>query len=105
MKKEPGFVSVGNAQLYFETAGQEAQLVFLHAGVADSRQWNNEFSSISRDYRVLRYDMRGLEKAYRSRGIHPHRRFGDAHGTSLGRPTDDVDWLLAGWNTGDGFRP
>jgi pimeloyl-ACP methyl ester carboxylesterase len=31
----------------------------IHAGVADSRQWNNEFPAFSQKYRVVRYDMRG----------------------------------------------
>ena len=35
----------------------------IHAGVADSRQWNNEFSYFSKDYQVFRYDMRGYGKS------------------------------------------
>jgi pimeloyl-ACP methyl ester carboxylesterase len=35
----------------------------IHAGVADSRQWNEEFAHFSREFRVLRYDMRGYGKS------------------------------------------
>jgi pimeloyl-ACP methyl ester carboxylesterase len=35
----------------------------IHAGVADRRQWNNEFAVFAREYRVLRYDMRGYGKS------------------------------------------
>jgi pimeloyl-ACP methyl ester carboxylesterase len=35
----------------------------IHAGVADSRQWNNESAYFDRRFRVLRYDMRGYGKS------------------------------------------
>jgi pimeloyl-ACP methyl ester carboxylesterase len=31
----------------------------IHAGVADGRQWHNEFNHFAQWFRVLRYDMRG----------------------------------------------
>ncbi|HKU53401.1 MAG TPA: alpha/beta hydrolase, partial [Nitrospira sp.] len=58
-----GFVPVDNARLYYETAGQGVPLVMIHAGVADSRQWNNEFAFFAPNYRVVRYDMRGYGKS------------------------------------------
>ena len=58
-----GFVNIGNAQLYYETAGEGAALVMIHAGVADRRQWNNEFDFFARDFQALRYDMRGYGKS------------------------------------------
>jgi len=54
---------VNDAQIYYETAGGEALFVMIHAGVADSRQWNNEFAYFEQNYRVLRYDMRGYGKS------------------------------------------
>jgi pimeloyl-ACP methyl ester carboxylesterase len=35
----------------------------IHAGVADSRQWNNEFVRFADRYRVVRYDKRGFGKS------------------------------------------
>ena len=58
-----GFVNVGDARLYYETAGQGIPFVMIHAGVADSRQWNNEFSFFANHYQVIRYDMRGYGKS------------------------------------------
>ena len=58
-----GFVKIDNARIYYETAGQGLPLVMIHAGVADSRQWNNEFAFFSQNYHVLRYDMRGFGKS------------------------------------------
>lgn len=58
-----GFVNSGDAQLYYETAGQGIPFVMIHAGVADSRQWDNEFAFFANNYRVVRYDMRGYGKS------------------------------------------
>jgi pimeloyl-ACP methyl ester carboxylesterase len=35
----------------------------IHAGVADSRQWNHEFARFAEGYRVVRYDMRGYGRS------------------------------------------
>ena len=63
LQTKSGFVPVGNARLYYEMAGQGIPLVMIHAGVADSRQWNNEFPVFARSHRVLRHDMRGYGKS------------------------------------------
>jgi pimeloyl-ACP methyl ester carboxylesterase len=54
-----GLAPINNAHLYYEVAGAGPPFVMLHAGVADSRQWNNEFARFQRGFRVLRYDRRG----------------------------------------------
>jgi len=58
-----GFANINNAQIYYETAGKGTPLVMIHAGVADSRQWNNEFAFFTQNYQVVRYDMRGYGKS------------------------------------------
>lgn len=63
LQTKSGFVNSNNAQLYYETAGQGIPLVMIHAGVADSRQWNNEFAFFARNYQVVRYDLRGYGKS------------------------------------------
>jgi 2-hydroxy-6-oxonona-2,4-dienedioate hydrolase len=35
----------------------------IHAGVADNRQWENEFAYFANRFRVVRYDMRGYGKS------------------------------------------
>jgi len=62
-KTQSGFATVEKAKIYFETAGSGTPFVMIHAGVADSRQWNNEFAFFARDYQVIRYDMRGYGKS------------------------------------------
>lgn len=54
-----GFVQSGKALLRFEEAGVGVPMILLHAGVADSRQWNHEFEVFRDRYRVIRYDLRG----------------------------------------------
>ena len=63
MEAESGFVRSGNASLYYELAGEGQPIILIHAGVADSRQWNNEFAHFAQDFRVLRYDLRGYGKS------------------------------------------
>jgi pimeloyl-ACP methyl ester carboxylesterase len=62
-KVESGLAAVNHALLYYETAGTMQPFVMIHAGVADNRQWNNEFKYFAQHYRVLRYDVRGFGKS------------------------------------------
>lgn len=56
---EAGFAAINDARIYYEMAGEGQPFVMIHAGIADRRQWNNEFSHFANRFRVLRYDMRG----------------------------------------------
>ncbi|HMD82690.1 MAG TPA: alpha/beta hydrolase, partial [Anaerolineales bacterium] len=62
-RTKTGFVNIDDAQLYYEIAGKGLTFVMIHAGVADSRQWNKEFAFFARNHQVLRYDMRGYGKS------------------------------------------
>ena len=62
-KTQSGFATIEKAKIYYEMAGNGTPFVMIHAGVADSRQWNNEFASFANDYQVIRYDMRGYGKS------------------------------------------
>jgi pimeloyl-ACP methyl ester carboxylesterase len=72
LQTKSGFVNSGHARLYYEMAGQGLPLVMIHAGVADSRQWNNEFAFFARNYQVVRYDMRGYGKSEPADGEFSH---------------------------------
>lgn len=63
LETKSGFVNIDKAQLYYERAGRGVPLVMIHAGVADSRQWNNEFTFFGRSHQVIRYDLRGYGKS------------------------------------------
>jgi 2-hydroxy-6-oxonona-2,4-dienedioate hydrolase len=60
---DSGFAAINNARIYYEIAGEGQPFVMIHAGVADNRQWNNEFAYFAQRFRVLRYDMRGYGKS------------------------------------------
>ena len=62
LETEIGFAPSSDAQIYFETAGNGAPLVFLHAGSADLRMWDPQFDLFARRFRVVRYDHRGFGK-------------------------------------------
>lgn len=56
---EAGFLSLNGAQIYYESAGAGDPLLLVHAGIADSRMWDDQFEEFAQRYRVIRYDMRG----------------------------------------------
>jgi pimeloyl-ACP methyl ester carboxylesterase len=60
---EVGFVTINGAKLYYEVAGKGHPLVLIHAGVADSRMWDEQFDVFAQQYRVVRYDWRGAGKS------------------------------------------
>ena len=67
-----GFINIDQAHIYYETAGTGTPFVMIHAGVADSRQWDNEFASFAQGYQVVRYDMRGYGKSEPANGEFSH---------------------------------
>jgi 2-hydroxy-6-oxonona-2,4-dienedioate hydrolase len=63
LETKSGFINIDGAQIYYEKAGKGTPFIMIHAGVADSRQWNNEFAFFAQNYQVVRYDMRGYGKS------------------------------------------
>jgi 3-oxoadipate enol-lactonase len=58
-----GFADIGGAQIYYEVAGEGHPLLLLHAGVADSRMWDDQWPPFSRRYRAIRCDLPGFGKS------------------------------------------
>lgn len=52
-------LSLTNGELHYEVAGSGESLLLLHAGVADSRMWDPQFSPLAQRCRVVRCDLRG----------------------------------------------
>ena len=59
IQPEKGFLDAQGAPLYYEVAGQGHPLLLIHAGIADSRMWDEQFSVFARHFRVIRFDLRG----------------------------------------------
>lgn len=72
MQIDSGFARIGMAKLFCQVAGEGQPFVMIHAGVADHRQWNNEFARFAARFRVIRYDMRGYGKSEPVEGEFSH---------------------------------
>jgi pimeloyl-ACP methyl ester carboxylesterase len=55
-----GFADIDGARIYYEVAGEGHPLLLLHAGVADSRMWDDQWQTFAQRYRTIRYDMPGF---------------------------------------------
>jgi 2-hydroxy-6-oxonona-2,4-dienedioate hydrolase len=62
-ESKSGYAEIKDVRLYYEMDGEGSDLVFVHAGCADHRMWDEQFAAFARHYRVLRYDMRGYGKS------------------------------------------
>jgi len=56
-------LGVPGGQLHYERSGQGAPIIFVHAGIADHRQWNREFEKYAPRATVVRYDRRGFGRS------------------------------------------
>lgn len=54
-----GFAAVNGTKTYYEIAGAGFPLVLVHAGICDSRMWDEQFQCFAQHYQVVRYDLRG----------------------------------------------
>ena len=54
-----GRVPAGTTSLFYTESGEGPAVLFLHAGVADSRMWQSQFDAIE-GYRMAAFDRRGF---------------------------------------------
>ncbi|MFL5803821.1 MAG: alpha/beta fold hydrolase [Roseiflexaceae bacterium] len=54
-----GFAEIAGAPVFYEVAGAGHPLLLLHAGVADSRMWDDQWALFAQHYRVIRCDLPG----------------------------------------------
>ena len=57
------FVPIDDIKLYYDVQGTSIPIVFIHAGITDSRMWKNQVIYFSKSYNVITYDLRGLGKS------------------------------------------
>ena len=72
MQTKTGFAQINGAQIYYEVAGAGRPLILLHAGVADSRLWDDQFAVFAQKYRTIRYDLRGFGRSAMPPGQFSH---------------------------------
>jgi 3-oxoadipate enol-lactonase len=58
-----GYIEVPGGKLYAEADGDGPAVVFIHAGVAHLRMWDEQVAALRDAYRVIRYDTRGFGKS------------------------------------------
>ena len=58
------FLTIAGAAVWFQAAGTGPAVVFLHAGIADSRMWDAEFESLQATHRVVRLDLRRFGRSH-----------------------------------------
>lgn len=67
-----GRVSVaGRTRIFYEVQGQGDTLILIHGGFTDRRIWNPQFDDLSRNFTVVRYDLRGFGRS--DPAIRPYR--------------------------------
>lgn len=54
-----GFAEVNGAKIHYDIHGEGRPLVLVHAGIGDSRMWDDQVEAFAGKYRVVRYDARG----------------------------------------------
>jgi pimeloyl-ACP methyl ester carboxylesterase len=59
-EREKGTVEINGVPFYYEIAGKGSPVVWVHAGVADRRMWDDQFELFRHGYTVVRYDQRGF---------------------------------------------
>jgi pimeloyl-ACP methyl ester carboxylesterase len=58
-----GYAEVHEPLLYYEEKGNGPPLVLIHGGLLGRRMWDEQFEAFSKNYRVIRYDVRGFGKS------------------------------------------
>ena len=56
-------LDVNGARIHYERAGSGFPVIFLHAGIADSRMWEPQVAAFAEHFDVLRPDERGFGKS------------------------------------------
>jgi 3-oxoadipate enol-lactonase len=60
--------------LYAEVAGEGPEVALVHEGICDSRMWDRQWESWSREFRLLRVDLRGFGRSPLAPGSFAHAR-------------------------------
>jgi 3-oxoadipate enol-lactonase len=49
--------------IYYEEQGTGAPVILIHGGQMDRRMWDSQFDEFAKEFRVVRYDLRGFGKS------------------------------------------
>ena len=63
MDVQVGFSEITGGHLFYELAGTGDSVVLIHGNGGDRRHWDHQFMVLARNFRVIRYDLRGFGKS------------------------------------------
>ncbi|MBA3784687.1 MAG: alpha/beta hydrolase [Acidobacteria bacterium] len=72
VRASEGFAEINGTRLHYEIKGKGRTVVLIHGGLADSRLWDDQFAKFSKNFRVIRYDLRGFGKSDFPAGAFSH---------------------------------
>jgi pimeloyl-ACP methyl ester carboxylesterase len=58
-KLKTGYISVGKTKLYYQEMGTGQPVILLHPTLLNHTIWDDQFERFARDFRTIRYDLRG----------------------------------------------
>lgn len=70
-----GYAEVNGTRLWYESAGHGEPIVLLHGGFMDAGMWDDQVPALSKEFRVVRYDMRGFGRS--AKASEPHSQTDD----------------------------
>ena len=62
-KIDSGYAEVNGTKLYYEMAGSGEAIILIHGSFGDRRFWDLQFAFLSKEHKVLRYDVRGFGRS------------------------------------------
>jgi 3-oxoadipate enol-lactonase len=68
-----GWAAVNGANVHYRIAGHGPPLLLLHAGICDSRMWDEQIGEFARTHRVIAPDLRGYGETTMVAGGYAHR--------------------------------
>lgn len=60
MPSSQQFAEINGTRILYEETGSGHPLVLMHAGICDSRMWDDQWDELAQHFRVIRYDIRGF---------------------------------------------
>ena len=71
---DSGWAAINGARIFYRSAGSGPPLLLLHAGICDSRMWEDQIGEFARTYRVIAPDLRGYGQSKMVAGAFSHRQ-------------------------------
>lgn len=61
--RKNGYANVNGTSIFYEVAGKGTPLILIHGNFGDRRHWDYQVEPLSKQFKVIRYDVRGYGKS------------------------------------------